>query len=181
MPAFWAEAARVLKPGGTVALWTSGQVRANPSSPGSAAVQAAIEGLEASLGEHTLLGNRLRPRDLYVNLPLPWTLETPVGEFDEGSFLRKEWGTGPGSEPSDRFHTHQGPMDMAGLEKMLSSASSVTRWRQAHPDAVGTESDIVRVTRREIERALHEAGVEEGKEFLNGCVSGVLLMVKRKV
>jgi SAM-dependent methyltransferase len=43
MSRFWLSAARVLKPGGSVALWTSGDIRVHPSMPNSAAIQAAID------------------------------------------------------------------------------------------------------------------------------------------
>ncbi len=29
-------------------------------------------------------------KNLYVDLPLPWTLTTPVADFDEPTFFRKE-------------------------------------------------------------------------------------------
>ena len=31
-------------------------------------------------------------RNLYVDLPLPWTLAPPVTDFDEAAFFCKEWG-----------------------------------------------------------------------------------------
>ena len=40
---FWPRAARVLKPGGNVALWTSGEVRAHPSMPNAAAIQTVMD------------------------------------------------------------------------------------------------------------------------------------------
>lgn len=66
------------------------------------------------------------------------------------------------------------------MEKMLSTSSPVARWRQAHPEAVGTEDDVLRRIRRLIEKYLHEAGVEEGKERLKGGMLGVLIMVKKR-
>jgi hypothetical protein len=65
-------------------------------------------------------------------------------------------------------------------EKFFDTISPVTRWREANPDKTG-EEDIVRKLMRGIERLLHEAGVEKGKEALTGGVAGVLLMVKKKV
>ncbi|KAF2475303.1 S-adenosyl-L-methionine-dependent methyltransferase [Lindgomyces ingoldianus] len=179
MSGFWPRAAQVLKPGGSVAIWTSASLRVHPSTPNYAAVQSAIDKHEDVLKDYMVLGNRLS-RDLYVDLHLPWALPTPVSEFDEGTFLRKEWGTGRDPELGDQFFAHQAPVDLDTLELVLGTTSPVTRWREAHPDAVGTERDAVRMIRREIERALHDAGVEEGKEMVKGGVKGVLLMVKRK-
>jgi SAM-dependent methyltransferase len=181
MPAFWARAGQVLKPGSTVAIWTSGSMRISPSTPNAAAVQAAIDKLEASLDDYMAPGNRIN-HSLYVDLPLPWTLAPPLAEFDEDSFVRLEWGTAnPDSRPGDRFYRNQQPADLDLLEKVLGTTSPVTRWRQAHPDAAGTERDPVRNTRREIEAVLRQAGVGQGKELIDGGVAAVLLMLKRKV
>jgi trans-aconitate 3-methyltransferase len=179
MSGFWPRAAQVLKPGGSVALWTSGSIRVHPSVPNYAAIQTAIDKLKEPLEDYMAPGNWLT-RNLYVDLPLPWTLATPVPGFDEATFLRKEWGMGGKSEPGDQFYAVQQPADLDTLEKVLGTASPVTRWREAHPNLVGTERDVVRMVRREIESLLHEAGVEKGKEILKGGVAGVLLMVKKK-
>lgn len=45
MPRFWQAAARVLRPGGSVALWTTGEIRVHPDMPNA---QVSIEGLEAA-------------------------------------------------------------------------------------------------------------------------------------
>lgn len=178
MPRFWLRAAEVLKSGGTVALWCGGTIRVDPSMPNHTSIQAVIDELDDSLAEHMLPGNILS-RDMYRGMPLPWTLETPVSEFEEASFVRKEWNTGPGSE-STNFYAQNQPIPIKMLEAVLGTASPVTRWREANPDAVGTESDIVRVTRRRVEQILRDGGVEEGKELLKGDVTGVLLMVKTR-
>lgn len=47
---------------------------------------------------------------------------------------------------------------------VLGTKSPVQRRREAYPNVVGTERDLVRIMRRKIERLLHEAGVEKGKE-----------------
>jgi SAM-dependent methyltransferase len=180
MSAFWPRAAEVLKPGGSVALWTSGPISVDPSMPYRAALQAAIDSHEKLLEDYMTPGNRLA-HHLYVDLSLPWTLATPVTAFDKATLLRKEWGTGGDSEPGDQFLAERrGPVNLDVLEMALGTASPVVRWREAHPDAVGTERDVARIMRRQIERVLHEAGVEVGKEELKGGVSGVLLMVKKK-
>jgi hypothetical protein len=177
MAGFWAAAARVLKPGGTVALWTMGRASLHPSMPNAAAIQAAMHELwERELNPFEEPGNLLA-RNLYVDLPLPWTLAQPVADFDEATFFRKEWG--PGN--SDEFFVGGKTVtDLDTFEKFMSTVSPVLRWREANPDAVGTERDIVKVIRREFERLLHEAGVEKGKEVNRGSIEGVLLMVKKK-
>jgi SAM-dependent methyltransferase len=174
MSRFWPSAARVLKPGGSVALWTSGDVRVHPSMPNAAAIQAAMDqSQEQHLKPYYEPGNLLA-RDRYVDLPLPWTLAQPVPEFDESAFFRKDW------DVAESFFVGQSEVDLDTFEKMMGTSSVMTRWRQAHPDAVGTERDVVRILRREIERLLHEVGVEKGKETVKGTMRGALLIVKKK-
>lgn len=173
MSGFWPSAARVLKPGGSVALWTTGSVSVHPSVPNAAAIQAAMEQNMEIIRPYLTPGNLLT-RDRYVGLPLPWTLLQPVPEFDEKTFFRKDW------EPDEPFVAgeQEGNLDM--FELAMGTGSAITRWRQAHPDDVGTERDVVRILRREIEKLLEEAGVEKGKEKLRGVVQGTVLIVKKK-
>ena len=63
---------------------------------------------------------------------------------------------------------------------MLGTASPVTRWREAHPEAVGTEQDVLRIMRRKLEKILHDSGVEEGAELVHGDMEGALLLVRKK-
>jgi len=180
MSRFWPRAAEVLKPGGTVALWTNGYARIHPSVPNYAAVQAALDQHKELLRDYIVPGNVLG-NGLYADLPLPWTLATPVPEFDETTFFRKE--AHAGNTPDSRLEFFVGLEQGVSLdvfERTMGTASAVTRWREAHPDAVGTEGDVVRVIRRNIERSLHEAGVEKGKEIINADTEAVLLMVKKK-
>lgn len=171
---FWPSAARVLKPGGTVALWCSGPILVHPSVPNAEKIQAAIDAhYNQYLLDHEVHGSLLT-RDRYSKLLLPWNLDPPVTDFDEGTFFRREWQDG------ERFFTGATEADLDTYEKMLATSSAVTRWRQAHADLVGTEQDVIRIIRREMERLLHEAGVEKGKEKLSGVVRGVVLMVKKR-
>jgi SAM-dependent methyltransferase len=90
MARFWPRAAKVLKPGGTVALWTIGASEMDPSVPNAAAIRAALDEIEErELKPFYEPGNALA-RQLYVDLPLPWTLASPVAEFNEATFYRKE-------------------------------------------------------------------------------------------
>ncbi|KAK7747379.1 hypothetical protein SLS53_001633 [Cytospora paraplurivora] len=163
MPRFWPTAARVLRPGGTVAMWNSYASYLHHSVPNAAAINAAVKEIE----EEELLpffepGNLLT-RNLYSTIGLPWTVEPRVPDFDESALFRKEWGT----EDNDVsfYEGGQVTLDLDTMEKMLGTSSPVTRWREAHPEAVGTEKDVIRRIRRVVENLLHEAGVEKGKEL----------------
>lgn len=173
MPRFWAAAARVLKPGGTVALWTVGDFKIHPSTPNAAAIQASMDEIEErELRPFFEPGNFLT-RNLYKGLPLPWTLTPPLVEFDQASFFREEWEDEVSIAGSSKFG-----LDI--MEKVLGTTSPVQRWRDANPDAVGTEKDVIKQFRAEIERLSYEAGVEKGKVVLGGITRSVLLMVKKK-
>jgi len=178
MPKFWPRAAEVLKPGGTVAIWCSGNAVIKPSTPNAAAVMAAFDRFRDKLEPYLNAGNLLA-RELYVGMPLPWTLDVPVAAFDESTYVRREWNT-EGSAQSLDFYANAGALSMDAMEKLFGTLGPVTRWREAHPEAVGTEHDIVRITRREVEAALHEAGVEKGEELVDGAAGSVLMLVKKR-
>lgn len=179
MALFWPRAAKVLKPGGSVAIWTTGPVSMHPSMPNHAAIQAAIDAIEEEELKPLLEPGNLLTRGLYADLGLPWTVEPTVEDFEEGSFFRKEYGPEEGN--GEEFF-RGGGMDVRPdvMEKMLGTTGPVQRWREANESKVGTEDDVVRRVRRAIERLLHEAGVEEGNEMVKGDLRGVLLIVKKK-
>jgi SAM-dependent methyltransferase len=181
MERFWPRAARLLRPGGTVALWCSGGMIVDASrTPNGEAIQAAVDRVEQDVDEYLLPGNRIA-RGLYADLVLPWMLPTPVEEFEKESFVRKEWNVGEGNEPIDEFYnTDKQPVGVGMLVAVLGTTSPVIRWREANPDKVGTASDPLKVMRTEIEKLLQEAGVEPGAAVITGGVGGVLLMVKKK-
>ncbi|ETI28386.1 hypothetical protein G647_00835 [Cladophialophora carrionii CBS 160.54] len=201
MPGFWRAAARVLKPGGTVAIWTSGPVHVHPTLPNARAIDAAmLDHRERHLAEYITPGNLL-VLNSYKDLPLPWTIAAAqrdatqdqsrdgdgdgdanddddmiavLRSFDKATFRRVDW------DPATPFFVGEPEADLDTFESMLGTGSAETRWRQAHPELVGTERDVVRMLRREIERLLHEAGVEKGKERVKGTANGALLFVKKK-
>ncbi len=182
MSKFWPRAARVLKPGGTVAIWGTGSFKMNPSMPNAASIQAALDAIE----ENDLVpffepGNFLT-RTLYRELLLPWTIPSPVVDFDAGSFIRKEWGTGAeGAGDTEEFFVGGAlSFGMDALEMAGGTTSPVQRWRDANKEKVGTEEDVVRRMRRAVESGLRAAGVKEGDEVVKASIQGVLLIVKKK-
>ena len=70
--------------------WCTGEADLHPSMPNAATIQAALNDLrDRELMPFIEPGNRMA-RSLYVDLPLPWTLSSPVTDFDQGTFFRKE-------------------------------------------------------------------------------------------
>ncbi|KAF3909615.1 hypothetical protein AA313_de0206683 [Arthrobotrys entomopaga] len=182
MTEFWPRAAQILKPGGTVAIWCGAKIHAIPPTPACAEIDAAIDKFRESLKDHEEKGNIIA-ENLYLDLPLPWSLATPVTEFDEAAFVRKEWGNGkPGSLPGNEFWEMNQPGDLDFMEAAMGTASPVVRWREANPELVGTERDVVRVMRREMEAILEAAGytVKAGEKLLYGGTEAVLLLFTKK-
>ena len=60
------------------------------------------------------------------------------------------------------------------VERGLSTASMVTRWRAAHPDLVGTNKDVVKAFVNEVREAL-PAGHQK---VLQGSGTAILLFKK---
>ncbi|KAJ5238903.1 hypothetical protein N7468_003522 [Penicillium chermesinum] len=173
MQEFWHQAARVLKPHGSVVLWTSNPAKMHPSVPNAAAIDQALNDLgEGALKPYMAEGNVLT-RDGYSSLPLPWTIDPPQPDFDEKDFVRKDW-TLPEDDPN---HTQ---VDLDKLEQIMDTMSPVTRWREAHPELRGTDQDVVKIHRNKIARLLHEAGVEPGKEVLTSIPNLAVLIVKKR-
>jgi ubiquinone/menaquinone biosynthesis C-methylase UbiE len=174
MPAFWKRAAEVLRPGGSVALWTSGEMVAHSDTPNYVKINEAFKRwqkdyLEAYYGVGSFL-----VRDQYRGLGMPWDAEPPVEVFDRASLFRKEWAL------DETFHDGQdGTFSLDLFEKMFATSSPVTRWRQAHPEAIGTEEDVVRVMKNRLKELLDDAGVPEGKDVLKGASPGVVVMVRK--
>jgi hypothetical protein len=178
MPYFWQRAASVLKPGGTVAIWTIGSAKTHHSTPNAAAIQAAVDALnEGELQPYYEPGNRLA-LNLYVDLPLPWTMTPPVADFDKESYFRNEWG----SEDNSRevLEDSGAEMDLVAIEKIWGTMSPVQRWRDEHPEKASTDEDIIKRLVRVIASLLHEAGVEEGKEMIKVVLKSVLMIVKKR-
>ena len=91
MEAFYTSAAKALRPGGTLAMFTCTSGYVHPSDPKRKEIQAILSNLEDNiLGPYEAPGNRIS-RDAYVNLALPWTLPAPNATFSQASFVRKDW------------------------------------------------------------------------------------------
>ena len=95
-----------------------------------------------TLAPYELTPNRLS-RDMYDHLPLPWTIAQPVEAFSASEFVRREWDRDGVLSNGETFFggVQLTPVDV--FQKMLGTASMVTRWREAHPELVGTDQDVV--------------------------------------
>ncbi|KAK8012262.1 Methyltransferase domain-containing protein [Apiospora marii] len=162
MDRFWRQAALIVKPGGTVALWTKSSLYCHPSTPNANQVQQALSRLEDDiLGPYELPANKVS-RTMYANLRMPWSVEPPVAAFPEPLSVRREWNRDEKLESGqDDFFGGSSSTTLADLASSLGTSSMVTRWREDHPELTGTDGDCVVRTMR----AVSEAMGSETKDF----------------
>lgn len=183
LPQFYEQAAKCLKPGGTLAMFTCSSTYIHPSTPRHEEIQAILFDLEnGMLGPYMKPGNALA-RNAYNDLPLPWSQATAAAEcsFDSSSFERFDWDrNGVPSSPPLPDGT-PGPfifgdsISLRNVEAAFGSASPVVRWREAHPGkALGAE-DPVNITVRRLREIIGDG--EEG--LLLGPSCSLLVMRKR--
>lgn len=195
MPNFWAEAARVLKPGGTVALWTCASLYCreymvlvgdllnltcsiDPSTPNYKEVQRAFFRLERdTLAPYELPANRLS-RDLYDNLILPWHTEEDKssGTFPNADFVRLEWNRDGVPSNDGAFFSGSVEKTVDDIASGLETASMVTRWREDHYGS--PKIDCIKDFTFDVKRALG-VSYEENPSITVGS-STVLLLFKRR-
>lgn len=186
MALFWPRAAQLLKPGGTVALWAERGGYIHDSTPNHSAIQDYITSTQEKIFRSYAKEGTKVAFGLYADLVLPWQVESDSAGslFEEETFFKKIWSKDVVCEDGDEFFAGQASpqflsVDIDTLEKMMGTRGTVTRWREDNAEKVGTDEDIVKMMRAEIERLLYEDGVKEGEEVLNMGVEGVLIMVKR--
>jgi hypothetical protein len=145
----------------------------DPSTPNAAEVQKILFHLELDmLGPYETPGNRLS-RGMYEDLVMPWQVDPPVTSFSESTFQRVEWNRDGEVKPGESFLIGS-EVTLDKLGEQLGTASMVTRWREAHPELVGTASDCVAQTISALREAMG------GKETLvKGC--GTVLLLFKKV
>ena len=174
MDTFWPKAAPTLKQGGTVALWTCSSLFCHPSTPNATEVQKTLFELEYDiLGPYVLEGNRIS-QGMYDKLKLPWQVNPAVKAFDQTDFKRVEWDRDGKAEDGKDFLIGY-RQSLEDFERSMSTASMVTRWREANPPLVGTEQDCVTQTCRKIKEA---TGISFGEVTFGHGV--VLLLFKKR-
>ncbi|KAI9723849.1 MAG: hypothetical protein M1828_004099 [Chrysothrix sp. TS-e1954] len=190
MPLFWEHTARLLRPGGTVALFTRGGLYCHPTTPSATQVQAHLTHLEETLlAPYRLYGNTLSS-NLYRDLPLPHrspNLTSPscdIDGFDADATTLETWDKDGiiDSGREDFFSTvaDDGWTTLSGLKAHLGSASMVTRYRAANPRLARTEQDYVESTMRRIRETLNDAsGSEDAEVWLRVGAATALVTVKR--
>lgn len=182
MTRFWASAARVLKPGGTVALWARTAMAIDPTkTPNGRAIRAVADEISTQLSQYSEAGGMITS-NLYAELPLPWNLQVPVEDFDQETFIRQEWNKSREYQlpmPDEKNLGVTVSFTAAEYAKLLNTHSSMSRWRDANPETVGTKHDLVISLQKRMEKLLSEVGEAPNSKVVRGGTAIVLLMIKK--
>jgi len=180
LPAFYAAAARSLRPGGTLAMWTASSLFVHPSEPQAQQLQEILFDLEIRMLRDYHEPRNALSRNAYEDLELPWGKSEEGSTFDKASFRRQDWDRdGMPSAPSLPDGT-PGPFlsqeeeSIDDLEKGLGSASSVIRWREENAEQAFTPRDPVVLTCSRLRQVLG------GKTSMLVSPSFSLLLMRRK-
>ncbi|CZS94714.1 hypothetical protein WAI453_013382 [Rhynchosporium graminicola] len=177
MTKFWSEAAKVVRPGGTVALWSCSssfcRMFPHPSTPNAGAVREALLAVEEMmLAEYRLPGNDM-VMTMYDDLPLPWDVSPPVTSFPQAKYVKLEYDRDGVLSNGKSFFNGSQTYSLADIENGGGTASMVTRWGKANPELVGTDEDVMYVFAKEIGTALG------GQDWLEtGSETAILLFKK---
>ncbi|KAF5545309.1 trans-aconitate 3-methyltransferase [Fusarium phyllophilum] len=184
MPKFWAAAAKLLKPGGTVAIWTV--FRQPRSFNNNTELQSIFNEFLDALAPYSRAGTHLTQSG-YVDLPMPWNDPDTSQLYDhqasarhvltaEDGFLpnsgRKESSQGNGDESVDR--------QIQRIERLVGTFGSLSRWQKENPKAVGTEKDPARILMSKVRKVLEESGEPIELTALAAKMAVALILVKRK-
>jgi len=116
-------------------------------------------------------------RNLYRDLPLPWSEPQTTELFDRSSFLRREWDAYGVLTDREDFLGGSKVQSLADLGRGLGSASAVTRWREANPGLANNEGDCVRnMTKRVMEAMGETQGAEESTNIRTGSATVVICL-----
>ncbi|KAH8815987.1 S-adenosyl-L-methionine-dependent methyltransferase [Xylogone sp. PMI_703] len=170
MKKFWAQAAQVLRPGGTVAIWIRGFGYTRPDMPFAAELKEIQEEFRKTVEPYMQKGNKIA-HDLYDDLELPWVADPTQTAFPKDKFQRFEWDRHGLSDGKDFFGgSIEFPVGV--YEHTLNTVSAVTRWREAHPELAGTDKDCVKETVSKVRQVV-------GTTKLKGGTPIALLIFKR--
>ncbi len=194
MPYFWGEAAKILKPGGSVIIWCHAGYNIDPNTtPNAAKLREFFKKFdEEILAPYEEPGNRLC-RDLYINLGMPWEclerlddtesdLKRLLNEFDETEFVRLQFNKDAYVGPGESFFTGRERTDLQKIKVVLGTASPITRWREANKEKLekGEIEDATDAMTRTAREILDEVPEGKGRDWIDFGSALVVLMVKKR-
>ncbi|KPI39425.1 uncharacterized protein AB675_4960 [Cyphellophora attinorum] len=201
MPRFWAQCAKILKPGGSVIIWAGSGYTCNPNTtPNAARLHDFLTKFETEiLQPYELPGNRLT-REFYVDLGMPWEIlakdsdtststSTPLDEqtrtalqsFPESQYKRHEFNRDGYVSPGQHFFSGERRATFEQIKATLGTASPVTRWREAHREQVekGEVEDIMDMLVRRMGEIMGEVDEGKGRDWIDSGGGLVVLVVKK--
>ena len=122
-----------------------------------------------TLAPYELPGNRLS-MNMYDDLSLPWDVSPPVADFPKSKYVKRECDREGVLSNGKTFFGGGEERTLEEVEKGLSTASMVTRWRERNPDLVGTDKDVVTVFVKWEVRRKSCAAVEQQLCFQEGYI-----------
>lgn len=181
LPAFYASVGKILRPGGTLAVWTCSSQYVHPSTPNYREIQDVLFNLEdGMLAPFRTQGNTLS-QNAYKDLVLPWSFGSIQHLFEQSSLVRKDWdldGVPSASlladgSPGPFIVDDENPKTVQNFIDAVGSASMVIRWRDANPQAAHTENDPVHITAKALRSLVGE------NDVLRMSPSLTLLLMRR--
>lgn len=124
------------------------------------------------LGPYGVAGNQ-HAAEMYDNLPLPWGVSPPVKEFPKSNYIKHDYDRDGVLSNGNTFFAGAHKRTYEQAEKILGTASMVTRWREAHPDLANTDKDCVKVFLNELREAS-----DNNDDWLTGSATTILLFKK---
>ncbi|KAF4964051.1 hypothetical protein FSARC_8000 [Fusarium sarcochroum] len=184
MPKFWKAAANLLKPGGTVAIWTV--FRPSGLFSDKTQLQSIFDDFRNNvLAPYTTKSTHLTQNG-YTDLVMPWDDPATASLYDRQTFIRHELGGEGGYIPAkdnrkaDIAKNDETPENqLKKLERLVGTLGSVNRWQEANPELVGTDEDCVNVLMNNVRKAVDE-GESIDMSDLTAKMAIALILVKRK-
>ncbi|KAF5630245.1 trans-aconitate 3-methyltransferase [Fusarium tjaetaba] len=184
VPRFWAAAAKVLKPGGTVAIWTV--FRQPGSFNKNTELQSIFNDFLDALAPYSRAGTHLTQSG-YVDLPMPWDDPETSSFYDQRASARHVLTAEDGFIPNaGRNESSQSNSDesvekqVQRIERLVGTFGSVSRWQKENPELVGTEEDPARILMSKVRKVLEESGEPIELTALAAKMAVALILVKRK-
>jgi hypothetical protein len=152
----------------------------DPSTPNAIEVQKVLSELEDNiLGPYELPSVKIS-REMYDNLTMPWDLEYPLKVFPQSSYVRSEWNRNGKLEANESDFFHKSEISLRALGESLGTASMVTEWRKANPEAIRAGNDCVEMTVRKVAAALGSPNGDIDDLRLRAGSATTLLMFRRE-
>ncbi|EXJ95336.1 hypothetical protein A1O1_00456 [Capronia coronata CBS 617.96] len=196
LPRFYGEAAKILKPGGSIIFWCTKSGYCSPDTPNAEKLTRLFQEFEDTVAsEFEQPGNRLA-RGLYAGLTLPWDAESEAATdkesgdgvgvklsevFPKEEFQRLEFNKDGHVPPGEQFLVGR-KFTLDQVKMALGTVSPITRWREAYKDKIasGETEDCVEKLVRQMKEILEEVPEGKGRDWIEGGSAVVVLIIKKR-